>query len=76
MKKLILILAAVFLASCMPNKKYTIDTVDGVFTTDTYTESNGCVIFKSDCGCGGEPQTIKACGNYIIKNNPNYEKVH
>ncbi len=77
MKKVILILVSVvFLTSCVQNKKYIIETPDGTYATDTYSEMNGCIMFKSDCGCGGEPESVKACGNYTIKNNPNYEKAN
>ena len=75
MKKLILlVLSVTLLASCVEQRKYTIDTPTGSYSTDNYVEQNGCIMFKSDCGCGGEPESIKVCGNYSIRKN-NYDKV-
>ena len=73
MKKAILILVAVLsLTSCMEATKYRIKSGSTDYATNSYQEVNGCVIFKNECGCGGEPKSIKVCGNYtIIKNNQN-----
>jgi hypothetical protein len=73
MKKVILILAVVLsLASCMEPTKYTIRSGSSEYATNSYQEVDGCVVFKNECGCGGEPKSIKVCGNYtIIKSNQN-----
>jgi hypothetical protein len=73
MKKAILILAVVFtLVSCGEPAKYVIRSGSSEYATNSYQEVNGCVVFKNECGCGGEPKSIKVCGNYtIIKSNQN-----
>lgn len=73
MKKLILILLVAFvMVSCGQPSKYRIDTPSGSFQTNSYQEIDGCVVFKNECGCGGEAKSTKVCGNYtIIKSNQN-----
>lgn len=73
MKKVILSLVVVLsLVSCMQPTKYTIRSGSSDYATNSYQEIDGCVVFKNECGCEGEPKSIKVCGNYtIIKSNQN-----
>jgi hypothetical protein len=74
MKKLIIIFTLLALASCEQNSKYQISTGDASYFTNAYTKNaDGCLVFKNECGCGGDPQIITVCGTYSIVKNPGYE---
>ena len=70
MKKVILSLAIILsMASCMEPTKYRIKSGSSDYATNSYQEIDGCILFKNECGCDGEPETVKICGTYsIIKN--------
>ena len=76
MKKItILVFAALIFASCGKPSKYTIQSEGGNYMTNSYTkDGNGCIIFKNECGCGGDPQSVTVCGTYTIVKNSSHEK--
>jgi len=76
MKKIIILLfVASIVASCGKPAKYTITSEGNQYLTNSYTkDANGCLVFKNECGCGGEPQVVTACGTYTIIKNSSNEK--
>ena len=76
MKKIIILLfvASIF-ASCGKPAKYTINSEGGQYMTNSYTkDANGCIVFKHECDCGGDPQSVTVCGTYTIIKNSSHEK--
>lgn len=76
MKKIIILLfvASIF-ASCGKPAKYTINGEGGQYMTNSYTkDANGCIVFKNECNCGGDPQVVTVCGTYTIIKNSGHEK--
>jgi len=76
MKKIIILLfVALIFASCGKPAKYTINSEGGKYWTNSYTkDANGCIVFKNECGCGGDPQSVTVCGTYTIIKNSGHEK--
>jgi hypothetical protein len=76
MKKItILVLAALIFTSCGKQGKYTISSEGGQYMTNSYTkDANGCIVFKNECNCGGDPQVVTVCGTYTIIKNSSHEK--
>lgn len=72
----LLLLLSSILVGCRKVSKYTIGAQGRLYQTDAYSkDSDGCIVFKNDCGCGGEPETVTVCGNYsIVKNYQNEDK--
>lgn len=76
MKKIIIFASvALIFASCGKQAKYTINGEGGQYVTNSYTkDANGCIVFKNECGCGGDPQVVTVCGTYTIIKNSSNEK--
>jgi hypothetical protein len=75
MKKLILLLAiGTIVVSCGKPAKYEIRSNGSNYQTNSYsTNADGCIVFKNECGCGGEPEVVTVCGDYSIVKNKRYE---
>jgi hypothetical protein len=76
MKKIIIFASvALIFASCGKQGKYTINSEGGQYMTNSYTkDANGCIVFKNECNCGGDPQVVTVCGTYTIIKNSSHEK--
>ena len=76
MKNLFLLLFVfVIFTGCTKPSKYTITTNGVQYWTNSYSkDADGCIVFKNECGCGGDPQTVTVCGNYSITKNSDYIK--
>lgn len=72
----LLLLLSSILVGCGKASKYTIESQGYSYQTNSYSkDADGCIVFKNDCGCGGEPETVTVCGNYsIVKNYQNEDK--
>jgi hypothetical protein len=76
MKNLVLLIfISLVITSCGKQAKYTISGEGGQYATDSYTkDANGCIVFKNECNCGGDPQVVTVCGTYTIIKNSSHEK--
>lgn len=74
MKKLILGILLLSLASCQPYAKYSINADRSNYLTDSYTRTeDGCITFKEKCGCGPD-RKVTLCGSYTITENKDYRR--
>lgn len=75
MKKLsIMLVICLGLMSCRKSTRYEIRSNGSSYHTNSYTtNSTGCIVFKNECGCGGELNVVTVCGDYSIVKNKGYE---
>lgn len=58
-----------FLEKAETKYKYTIQTENGVYRTNSYKKvDDTCIEFSNQCGCGGKGKgsKIRVCGNYSV----------
>ena len=61
-----------FLEGVQKSYKYTIQTENGSYRTNSYEKVDGsCIEFSNQCGCGGKSKgsKIRVCGNYSVISN-------
>jgi len=72
MKKLVVILALA-LTACNHTNRYRIQSNGENYFTNDYKKSGDCIVFKSECGCSSDENTITVCGAYSIKEFSDYK---